>query len=164
MGSSSIPTTITLWSCASSTFAEAADRGLAFGGGSDFATAPAVDHRLRQPGFALESAAIMRASGLDDLAVAAENIVAELEDPQIGPGPRAQAGDLAQQLVSRPLRACLCHNQGRRRGRAGYPCVAVNKEMRVLRGGEIAREREEQLDIPALGCDPSRLRLDYVMK
>src|SRR5690242_7558974 len=133
-------------------------------GGGDFATASAVDHRLCQPGFALECSAIMHPGRLDDLAAAAENFVTELEDAQIRPGPWAQSYDLPQQLVCRPVRARLRHHQGRRSRRAGYPRMAVDEEVRLLGQDEVAREGKEQLDVPALGGDPPRLRFDHVME
>src|SRR5690242_9537909 len=61
--------------------------------GSDLATAAVVDHRLLQRRLAVEQAAVDRARGGDDLAASAEQLVAEFEHPQIGPGARTDARD-----------------------------------------------------------------------
>src|SRR4051794_36244705 len=106
----------------------------------------------------------MRPGGFDDLAVPAEDLVAELEDAKIGPGPRTQADDFPQHLVGRPVGAGLRHDQDCRRRRAGYPGVAMDEKMRLVGHGEVARKGKQQLDVPALRRDPARLRFDHVVK
>ena len=105
------------------------------------AAAAAVDHRLGQPRFAVERAAVMRPRGLDDLAAAAEDLVAELEDAQIGPSPRAQPDDFLQHLVGRPVGAGLRQEQDCRRGRARYSGMAMDEQMRLV--GDAPRSREK---------------------
>jgi hypothetical protein len=42
--------------------------------------------------------------------------------------------------------------------------MAVNEQVRVLRGAKITRKGEKKLDIPAFGQDPTWLYFDYVVK
>ena len=42
--------------------------------------------------------------------------------------------------------------------------MAMDEEMRFLGHREVAGKGEEQLDVPALGCDPAGLRFDHVVK
>lgn len=49
-------------------------------GSGDLATPPAVDHRFRQPWFAFERPPVMRSRRSDDLALAAEDLVAEFQN------------------------------------------------------------------------------------
>src|SRR5689334_21469421 len=56
----------------------------------DFAGPAAFDHRLLEGGLAIEHAAVDRAGGGDDLAAASKQLVAEFENPQIGPCARPQ--------------------------------------------------------------------------
>ncbi len=114
----------------------------------------------------------MPAHGGDDLAAAAEQCVAEFDHPQIGPRPRAQPDDLAHNFVRRPAGSALCQDQDRGRGRARHAGMAVHQEMRQRRllaalatgSAEVPGKGEQQLDVPALGRDPTRQRLDYIVK
>ena len=106
----------------------------------------------------------MRRRRLDDLAAAAEDLVAELEDAQIGPGPRAQANHFPQRFVGRPVGACLRQDEDRRGGRSRHSGVAMNEKMRLPQRADIARKGEQQLDIPALGRDPAGMGFDHIVK
>src|SRR5271157_2800312 len=128
------------------------------------AATPALDHLLDHPRLALEDAPVIRSRGVDDLAATAEEGVAEFEDAQIGPGSRALPDDRQQRLFRRPIRVRLRQDQGRRGGRARYPCMAMDEQMRAPGVGQIASEVQELYDIATFRRDPAGARFDNVVK
>ena len=106
----------------------------------------------------------MRPCGFDDLPFSTQDLVTELENPQIGPGSWSQTGDLAEHVVGSPVGLRLSYDKSCCRGGARYSSVAMDEEVRVPRPSEIASEREEEFDIPTLRRDPAWMRFDNVMK
>ena len=106
----------------------------------------------------------MRSSGLDDFAATAEERVAELDDPQIGPGSRTPTNHRKQCFPGWPVGPRLCQDQHRRCRRAGYSGMAMDEEMGVPHLGQTTPEFEEKFDIVTLRRSPACARFDNVME
>src|SRR5437773_3084788 len=128
------------------------------------AAPPARDHLIDHPRLPLEDAAVMRSSGLDDFAAAAEERIAELDDAQIGPGSRASANHRKQRLLGWPVGLCLCQDQRGRRSRARYSGVAMNQKMGIPCLAQVASKGEEELDILPLRHGPSCTSFDNIVE
>ena len=113
---------------------------------------------------AIEDAAIDRGDGGNNLAIAAEQIVAEFEYAQIGPGARTKLRDGVEHLARRPIRPRLRQDQRRRGGRARHAGVTMNQQMAARHVAQLMAEGEQPLDIGLAWREPVRLRLDYVVK
>ena len=100
----------------------------------------------------------------DDLPFSTQDLVTELENPQIGPGSWSQTDDLAEHVVGSPVGQRLSHDKSCCRGGARYSSMAMDEEVHVPQPSEIASEREEEFDIPKLRRDPAWMRFDNVMK
>src|SRR5689334_21998958 len=100
--SSSTPITTTSSCSGSSICGSAAWLGRLYDAG-EFATSSTLDHGIGQPRFARDGASVMRPCGFYDLAAAAQDLVAELEDAQIRPGARPQPDDFLQHFTRRPI-------------------------------------------------------------
>src|SRR3954453_14068560 len=110
------------------------------------AAAAALDHRLAEGGGALPHAPVDGGDGGDDLAVAAEQRVAEFENAQIGPRTRPDYRDRLQDGAGRRARPGLRQERRHRGGRGRYPGIAVDQQMRVGRTDQLAAERQQALD------------------
>jgi len=82
------------------------------------AAAAAADHRLGQPGLAMERHPVKCAHGSHDLAIAAEQRVADFNHSQIGPSLGPQSDDLEHRVLSRHDGVALRQEEDRSRGRA----------------------------------------------
>ena len=92
---------------------------------------------------------------------------------RLGQARGRERDDLADDVARRSGGVVLRQQQDRSGGRTRHPGVAVHQQMRLARLvaqglarhlDQVAAKGEQQLDIAALGRDPSRLGLDHVVE
>jgi hypothetical protein len=130
--------------------------------GAHFAAAAEFDYHRADLGAPLDDIAIERDGGGDELTLAAESRVAQLDDAKIGPHGRTDPAHLGHRLERGPIGARLRQDQRHRRGRARSAPMAMHQQMGVALAPDVAAEAQQCRDVLRLGRALARDFVDDV--